>query len=66
MPLEQITPPVRVVSYLLPATYGAQILQNIMVRGDQSDYFQYVALGVLALVGLFATIRLLGRELRPT
>lgn len=65
-PLDLITFPVNVVSYLLPATYGVQILQDVMVRGEQGDPLYFAALGVLALVGLIGTVILFRRELRPT
>ncbi len=64
--LEAIIPPVRVVSYLLPATYEGQILQELMLRGGQGDVTHYLALAVIGVVGIVASFLLLGRELKPS
>jgi ABC-2 type transport system permease protein len=42
--------PVRTLSWLLPATYGVQLLQNIMLRGLS---FNPILLGGLLAIGLF-------------
>ncbi len=46
MDLRYFWPPVRIVSYLLPATYGINLLQNVMLRGS--------AVGGVMIGGLFA------------
>lgn len=33
LPLDQLAPPVRVISYLIPATYGIRALQDLVFRG---------------------------------
>lgn len=66
VPLEQITFPVLAVSYLLPATYGIEILHSVMNRGEPGNVVLYIALGLIALVGLIMTVRLFQRQLRPT
>jgi ABC-2 type transport system permease protein len=44
--LRYFWPPVRIVSYLMPATYGINLLQNVMLRGS--------AVGGVLIAGLFA------------
>jgi ABC-2 type transport system permease protein len=44
--LRYFWPPVRILSYLMPATYGINLLQNVMLRGS--------AIGGLLMAGLFA------------
>lgn len=63
--LDAIILPVRVFSYLLPATYGGQILQDIMLRGLQGNIVYYSALAVIGVLGLASSVSLLGRELKP-
>jgi ABC-2 type transport system permease protein len=48
--LNTLWEPVRVVSWALPATYGVQLLQNIMLRGLS---FNIIVLGGLTAIGLF-------------
>ncbi|MDQ4076825.1 MAG: ABC transporter permease [Chloroflexota bacterium] len=62
--LETLWEPVRVVSWMLPATYAIQMLQNIMLRGNPPSSF---LLGTLFAVGaaLFALAWfLLHRQMR--
>ncbi len=47
--LRLMWPPVRVLAWSLPATYGIQMLQNIMLRGAPA---QPILLGGLALIGV--------------
>jgi ABC-2 type transport system permease protein len=49
LPLYRLILPVRVVSGLLPATYGTALLQNVMLRGQSP---QLLLLGALMLFGL--------------
>lgn len=48
--LHTLWEPVRVVSWLLPATYGVQLLQNIMLRGLP---FNALVLSGLTAIGIF-------------
>ncbi len=64
-PLESMTPAVRAVAYLLPATYELQILHDVMLRGETGNPAHFLALGAIALLGLLVSGWLLGRELRP-
>ncbi|PWT90320.1 MAG: hypothetical protein C5B54_07385 [Acidobacteria bacterium] len=47
--LNILSTPVRVLSYLLPATYGIQMMQDVMLRGNPA---QLVPLAILSLMGL--------------
>jgi ABC-2 type transport system permease protein len=51
--LESLLAPVRLISWLLPATYGIQLLQNIMLRGRGVDVGMISA---LAAIGVFLMI----------
>jgi len=60
LPIESLRQPALTVSYALPATYGSQLLQDIMLRGlPGRDLFVWV-LGILSVV-LFAVCWLLLR-----
>lgn len=64
-PLEAIDFPVRLASYMLPATFGIQLFQDIMLRGLRGEAWHYLALGLLGIVGLYLSLLLFRRELRP-
>jgi ABC-2 type transport system permease protein len=66
LPLDALKPPASTVAYLLPATYGGALMQDIMLRGvPGSDRF-LLALGAMA-AGLFvACLALLHWRTRPT
>ncbi|HEX6220110.1 MAG TPA: ABC transporter permease [Acidimicrobiia bacterium] len=49
LPLDQLAAPVRVVSYLIPATYGIQALQDLVFRGVAVDPMIIGGLAVYAL-----------------
>jgi ABC-2 type transport system permease protein len=51
--LDNLLAPVRLISWLLPATYGIQLLQNIMLRGRGVDVGMISA---LAAIGVFLMI----------
>lgn len=61
--IEEFTPPVRVVAYLLPVTHGIQLLQDLMLRGTTHVAWQFGALGLIALVTLVAAWLLLRRTM---
>jgi ABC-2 type transport system permease protein len=48
--LEMLWGPVRIISWILPATYGIQLLQNVMLRGVMLDWNLLI---YLAAIGLF-------------
>lgn len=59
LPLYQLAPPVRVISWLLPATYGTILLQNQMLRGQAPQVLLLTALSLFAaLLFLLAWWRL--------
>lgn len=64
-PIESVEYPVRYVSYLLPATFGIQLFQDIMLRGIAGEYWYVPALGALSIWGIFAALFLFRRELQP-
>lgn len=51
--LDNLITGVRVISWLLPATYGIQLLQNIMLRGQGVDFGMISA---LLAIGAFLMI----------
>jgi ABC-2 type transport system permease protein len=52
LPLTSLAPYVRVISYLLPVTYGIKALQAIMLRGEFPPLYTLIVLGGMAL-GLY-------------
>ncbi|MHB1132016.1 MAG: ABC transporter permease [Chloroflexota bacterium] len=65
-PLDAIQMPVRLASYLLPASFGIELFQDLMLRGAVAHNWFFLALGALALGGIALTLLLFRRELRPT
>jgi len=64
-PLESIQFPVRYSSFLLPATFGIQLFQDVMLRGIAGQSWYYGALAALSTIGLVLVIVLFRHELRP-
>jgi ABC-2 type transport system permease protein len=54
---------VRVVSWMLPATYGIALLQNVALRGEPLNPLYVVGLGALGLVLFFVAYLLLRRTM---
>lgn len=52
LPLDQLIPSVRVLSYLLPGTYGVQGLHDIMFRGLSPDLLLISGIGLYSVVVL--------------
>jgi ABC-2 type transport system permease protein len=52
LPLEQLIPPVRVLSYLIPGTYGVAALQDLLFRGVRVE--TWLAVGLVAYAALLA------------
>lgn len=61
-PLDQMTQPAVGVSYLLPASYGIRILQDVMIRGEGIAASELVPLVLMAVAALAAARYLIGRK----
>jgi ABC-2 type transport system permease protein len=63
--LHNLWEPVRIVSWMLPATYGISLLQNIMLRGVQANFILLWGLTAIGLgfflVSWFLLRRLMAR-----
>jgi ABC-2 type transport system permease protein len=62
--IDQFSPPVRALAYLLPVTHGIQLLQDLMLRGSTTHLWQAGALGAIAAVTLAVAWLLLRRNMR--
>lgn len=66
MPLYRLAAPVQIVSWMLPATYGTTLLQDVMLRGELSQPLLLIALYVMAigllLLAVYRLHRLMGRQ----
>ena len=62
--IDQFTPPVRALAYLLPVTHGIQLLQDLMLRGTSNHLWQLGALAAIAAVTLVGAWLLLRRNMR--
>ncbi|NNE12586.1 MAG: ABC transporter permease, partial [Ilumatobacter sp.] len=58
LPIDGLSPVVRVVSWLLPVTYGVDAFQDIMLRGIAPD--STMMIGLLILVVGYGLIAVLG------
>ncbi len=63
--LDSITMPVRIVSYLLPATYSMRTLQDVMLRGVMHTPDDLIVLTGTSVILFLVTVILLNREFRP-
>jgi ABC-2 type transport system permease protein len=61
--LRYLWEPIRVVSWSLPATYGASLLQNIMLRGRGMDWFIFGGLIGIGLLLFLVSWLLLRRRM---
>ena len=61
--LETLSVPVRVVSWLLPATYGIAMLQDVMLRGNLPNVTLLIALAAIGLILYILAWRLLNRKM---
>lgn len=66
LPLYRLAPTVRVVSWMLPATYGTVLLQDVMLRGQPPQLLLLLALflfaAILFLAAWFRLSRQMARE----
>jgi ABC-2 type transport system permease protein len=65
MALEQLWEPIRVISWLLPATYGAQLLRNVMLRGYLGSPLLLVVLFGMGAILFGMAWLLLRRLMKP-
>src|SRR3954469_4282191 len=61
LPVEEFTPVVRTIGYLLPVTHGIRLTQDLMLRGWTNAVWEIGALAAIAAVLLVATWLLLRR-----
>src|SRR3954462_4446508 len=61
--IDQSTPPVRALTYLLPVTHGIRLLQDFLLRGATTASWELVALGVIAAATLLMSWLLLRRSM---
>jgi ABC-2 type transport system permease protein len=64
LPLETLRAPARVVSYMLPATYGISLLQDVMLRGGPGNSLLLLTLAAIAAALFGACLGLLGWRTR--
>jgi ABC-2 type transport system permease protein len=64
LPVHEFKEGVQYGSYVLPVTHGIRLLQDFMLRGDTTAWWQLGALAALAVAFLILTIVLLRRTLR--
>jgi ABC-2 type transport system permease protein len=61
-PLEQLGQPARSFAYLLPATYGIQGLQDVMIRGQWPAWTDFLGFAVIFAASLAAARYLMERK----
>jgi ABC-2 type transport system permease protein len=59
--ISEFTEPVRILAYLLPATHGINLMQDIMLRGGTTQTWELGVLALIALVTLVFSWRALRR-----
>lgn len=62
--IEEFSPVVRSLAYLLPVTHGIVLLQDLMLRGTTNSTWEIAALGLIALVTLVVAWVLMRRSMR--
>jgi ABC-2 type transport system permease protein len=50
--ISEFNEPVRILAYMLPATHGIQLMQDIMLRGVTTQTWEFGALALIAVVTL--------------
>lgn len=61
--IDEFTPAVRILSYLLPVTHGIRLLQDVLLRGGTDQAWELVALAAIAIVTFVAAWILLRRAM---
>jgi len=62
--IDQFSPLVRSLAYLLPVTHGITLLQDLLLRGTTNSTWEIGALGLIALATLVSAWLLLRRAMR--
>jgi len=65
LPVNEFSPPVRALAYLLPVTHGISLLQDSMLFGSVPSPAPVMALGTIAAVTIVLGWLLLRRAMRP-
>ncbi len=65
LPLDQFVAPLRLASYALPVTLAIQLLQDLMLRGETNQGWEFTALGVIGVVLFVLTSMTLRRNMAP-
>lgn len=61
LPIIEFSEPVRAIAYTLPVTHGIRLLQDLMLRGGTNQAWEFLALGVIAIITLWLAWFLLRR-----
>ena len=61
--IDEFTPAVRALAYVLPVTHGIRLLQDVMLRGGTNEAWEFAALAVIALVSMTVAWILLRRSM---
>ena len=61
LPITEFSEPVRAIAYTMPVTHGIRLLQDFMLRGGTNQAWEFLALGVIAMVTLVLAWILLRR-----
>ncbi len=64
LPVDQFHEGVQYLSFLLPVTHGIRLLQDFMLRGDTTAWWQLDVLALLGVIFLLVTVVLLRRQMR--
>ena len=64
LPVQDFREGVQYAAYALPVTHGIRLLQDLMLRGDTTAWWQLAALAGLTLLFLVLTVILLRRQMR--
>ena len=64
LPINEFREGVQYAAYVLPVTHGIRLLQDLMLRGDTTAWWELYALAGIALVLLVLTVLALRRTLR--
>lgn len=64
LPLYRLVPAVRIVSWLLPATYSTVLLQDVMLRGQPPQFLLLLALFTFAIILFLLAWFRLARQLK--